>query len=312
MTDLKHDIDADFRWRDSKWRSRFRRDLLRWFDRNARTLPWRGTNDPYRVWISEIMLQQTQVSTVIPYYERFIDRFDDVASLADAEEQEVLRYWEGLGYYRRARQMHAAARKVMSDHDGIFPTNFDDVFALPGIGRYTAGAILSISLDQRHPVVEANTLRLYSRLMALRSPTNKPAGQNTLWEFATAILPRRGSGTLNQAAMELGSLICKPREPSCLLCPVVQWCAAQSLGLQDSIPGKVKQLQYESRREWPSLSSMNGMCSCGSAFPESDGRAFGIFRVAIWAREGRRSGRAAASSRAFWINCQVTNTIDDH
>ncbi|QDV69678.1 A/G-specific adenine glycosylase [Rosistilla carotiformis] len=195
------------------------------------------------------MLQQTQVATVIPYFERFTARFPSVATLAAAPEQEVLRHWEGLGYYRRARQMHAAAQKVVEIHDSEFPETFADVLALPGIGRYTAGAILSISRDQRLPVVEANTLRLYSRLIGLRTPPTHAASQRVLWEFAESILPRRGSGQLNQAAMELGSLVCTPREPTCKTCPLAAGCTARELGLQETIPGKVKKIQYEARRE---------------------------------------------------------------
>lgn len=195
------------------------------------------------------MLQQTQVSTVIPYFERFTSRFPSVVDLAEAAEQEVLRHWEGLGYYRRARQLHAAAQRVVEVHDGQFPEVFDDVLALPGIGRYTAGAILSISRDQRLPVVEANTLRLYSRLIGLRQPPAAAAAQRLLWEFAESILPRRGSGTFNQAAMELGSLVCTPRSPECRSCPLANGCVAKELGLQETIPGKVKKIEYEPRRE---------------------------------------------------------------
>ncbi|QDV13249.1 A/G-specific adenine glycosylase [Rosistilla oblonga] len=249
MSSAAESIDHDPRWRDSAWRSRLRRRLLQWFETNSRTLPWRQSRDPYRVWISEIMLQQTQVATVIPYFERFTESFPTVAELAAASEQEVLRHWEGLGYYRRARQMHAAAQKIVEEHDGEFPEVFADVLALPGIGRYTAGAILSISRDQRLPVVEANTLRLYSRLIGLRSPPTIAASQRVLWEFAESILPQRGSGHLNQAAMELGSLVCTPRSPTCTHCPLANGCVAREMGLQETIPGKVKKIQYEDRRE---------------------------------------------------------------
>ena len=241
--------DHDSRWQDARWRQTLRRNLLRWFDSHERDLPWRQTSDPYRVWISEIMLQQTQVATVIDYFHRFMERFATVDVLAAADEQEVLRYWEGLGYYRRARQIHAAAKRIVDAHDGTFPTAFDDVLALPGIGRYTAGAILSISQDQRLPIVEANTLRLYSRLVALRNPPTSSVGQRLLWELAESVLPRKGSGRFNQAAMELGSLVCTPRDPSCDDCPLASRCAARELGLQGTIPGKVKKIKYEDRRE---------------------------------------------------------------
>lgn len=195
------------------------------------------------------MLQQTQVNTVVAYYHRFIDRFPNVSDLAAADIDTVLSMWEGLGYYRRARQLHAAAQKIVADHDGIFPDTYADVLALPGIGRYTAGAILSIAVDARLPVVEANTLRLYSRLIGLSAPPSQAASQRLLWEFAESILPKHGSGRLNQAAMELGALICSPRNPDCPQCPLIKHCAACQQGLQDSIPGKVTQLAYQSRHE---------------------------------------------------------------
>src|SRR5262245_31982667 len=170
------------------------KNLLAWFQRNARDLPWRRTRDLYAIWVSEIMLQQTQVATVIPYWERFITRFPDVAALATADEHEVLRLWEGLGYYRRARQLHAAARQIVAEHGGQFPSNYENVHSLPGIGRYTAGAILSIGLDQRLPIVEANTTRVLSRLTAYRGPVGSAPGQRHLWSIAESVLPQQRSG----------------------------------------------------------------------------------------------------------------------
>ncbi|HBJ37351.1 MAG TPA: A/G-specific adenine glycosylase [Planctomycetaceae bacterium] len=227
-----------------------RTSLLAWFDRNARQLPWRSDPTPYHVWVSEIMLQQTQVATVLEYYRRFIAAYPTVGDLAAAEEHDLMRLWEGLGYYRRARSMHAAAKLVVSQHDGQFPSTYEEVLALPGIGRYTAGAILSISGDQRLPVLEGNTVRVYSRWIGLRQDVQSTAGKAKLWEFAAMMLPRTGSGQFNQAAMELGALICKPKSPACDTCPVQKSCVAHSLGLQDEIPGKVSKVQYESRTEY--------------------------------------------------------------
>ena len=195
------------------------------------------------------MLQQTQVATVIPYFQRFMQSFPDAKTLATADEQDVLRHWEGLGYYRRARQLHAAARVVASQHDGEFPEDFDSVVALPGIGRYTAGAILSISRDQRLPVVEANTQRVYARLVGLRSDISKSASLKLLWQVAEALLPQKRVGVFNQAAMELGSLICNPRTPMCTECPVASQCYAMENSLQDEIPGKLKRPDYQDRSE---------------------------------------------------------------
>lgn len=218
-----------------------------WFTTSARDLPWRKTSDPYAIWVSEVMLQQTQVATVIPYFERFIRDYPTPAALAAADEGEVLRRWEGLGYYRRAKQMHAAAKRIAMEHGGRFPESFDAVLALPGIGRYTAGAVLSISRDQRLPVVEANTLRLYSRLIALRLPPATTAANRLLWEVAEALLPRQQSGRFNQAAMELGALLCTPRGPACESCPLRTLCPTYRDGLQGEIPGKVRTMQYENR-----------------------------------------------------------------
>ena len=169
-------------WRQSSYRSGVRRKLLSWFGKNARELPWRSHPTPYRVWISEIMLQQTQVATVLPYFDRFLNTFPDVQTLADADEQTLMKHWEGLGYYRRARSLHAAAQRIASEFEGHFPTDFDTVLSLPGIGRYTAGAILSISGDQRLPILEGNTQRVFSRWVALRRPVTDPPSTKLLWQ----------------------------------------------------------------------------------------------------------------------------------
>lgn len=226
-----------------------RRPLLRWFDAHARELPWRPSPGLYETWISEIMLQQTQVATVVPYYERFLARFPTIDTLASAAEDDVLRQWEGLGYYRRARQLHAAAQKIVTQFAGQFPTSIDQVRELPGIGRYTAGAILSIALDQRHPILEANTIRLLSRLLALTGDPRSQAGQQQLWAFAEALLPRRRVGDFNQALMELGSAVCTPREPACDLCPLARLCPTKAAGLQQQIPRPPEKTEYVPVRE---------------------------------------------------------------
>lgn len=231
---------------DAGWRRRFRTRLLAWFRRRARDLPWRRTRDPYAIWVSEVMLQQTQVATVVDYYRRFLERFPTIASLAEADEQAVLRLWEGLGYYRRARQLHAAARSIVERHGGTFPRELADVRALPGVGRYTAGAILSIAFDQPQPILEANTIRLTSRLLALRDdPTSGPA-QRILWAAVESWLPRRGSGEFNQAMMELGSLVCRPRNPECGDCPVASDCQARVMGIERELPAAGARPRFES------------------------------------------------------------------
>ena len=236
-------------WPSAAWKSQFRRKLLDWYKRHARDLEWRRSRDPYRVWISEIMLQQTQVATVADYFPRFVAAFPDVTSLAAADEAQVLRLWEGLGYYRRARQLHKAAKIVLAEHRGQFPNDIEAVRNLPGIGRYTAGAILSIAFDARQPILEANTLRLFSRLIAYRGDPRSKSGESLLWSLAEELLPRNGSSRFNQALMELGSLVCTPRAPACQPCPVRSLCPTHRHGLQDSIPLPKPQPRIEAVRE---------------------------------------------------------------
>jgi A/G-specific adenine glycosylase len=236
-------------WGDRVSLQDLRRRLLRWYRRNARELPWRENRDPYRVWISEIMLQQTQVATVRGYFERFIAALPTIDALAAAEENTVLRLWEGLGYYRRARQLHRAAQIVVAEHAGQFPRHPHDVLHLPGIGRYTAGAILSIAFDAREPILEANTIRLLSRLLAYRGDTDSTAGRALLWKAAETLLPARGSGTFNQALMELGSQICRPRDPDCPHCPLVALCPTFRERLQDQIPAPRRKPKVEEVRQ---------------------------------------------------------------
>ncbi len=195
------------------------------------------------------MLQQTTVAAVRPYFQRFIATLPTITALAAAREEQVLRLWEGLGYYRRARQLHRAAKVIVDEHEGRFPTDVDAVRQLPGIGRYTAGAILSIAFDQPLPILEANTVRLLSRLLAYRGDTRSAAGQQLLWRAAESLLPNRGAGSFNQALMELGSQICKPRDPDCAQCPVSTMCPTHRDGLHDIIPSLRPKPRVEAVRE---------------------------------------------------------------
>ncbi len=229
-------------------RQSLRRRLLTWYAANKRDLPWRRSRDPYRVWISEIMLQQTQVATVGDYFERFIRTFPDVHRLAAANELEVLRAWEGLGYYRRARQLHATAHLIVAQNGGEFPSEPGELQKLPGIGPYIAGAIASIAFDRRAAILEANTIRLLSRLIAYRGNPHSLAGRRPLWRLADEILPQKHIAEFNQALMELGSLICTPREPECRACPLSSLCSARAAGLQHKIPlAKPRQIYTELR-----------------------------------------------------------------
>ncbi len=211
---------------------KFQRRLLRWYSTHKRVLPWRNRPTPYRVWISEIMLQQTQVQTVLPYYERFIKRFPDVAALAAATEDEVLRYWAGLGYYSRARNLHRAANMIMQEYAGHFPRQLEDMLELPGIGRYTAGAIRSIAFNHPEPAVDGNVRRVLSRLHGIE----KDAPEGFFWEQAASWVPADRASDFNQAVMELGALLCTPARPCCRACPARSLCQARRRGIQDRIP----------------------------------------------------------------------------
>ncbi|HEY3391384.1 MAG TPA: A/G-specific adenine glycosylase [Lacipirellulaceae bacterium] len=233
----------------SAQRQSLRRRLLAWYRDRARDLPWRHSRDPYRVWVSEVMLQQTQVATVREYFERFTAAIPDVHQLAAADEQRVLRLWEGLGYYRRARQLHATAKEIVAQHGGEFPSDTAELIKLPGIGRYTAGAIASIAFGRRAPILEANTIRLLSRLIRYEGDTSSAAGQRLLWQTAEEILPRTNVAQFNQALMELGSLVCTPAEPECRECPLSVLCAAYASSLQHEIPRPKSRAAYILVRE---------------------------------------------------------------
>lgn len=213
-----------------------RRRLLRWFDAHRRELPWRQTRDPYAIWISEIMLQQTQVATVVDYYLRFLKQFPTVQDLATADLDAVLKCWEGLGYYSRARSLHKAARQLVDEHDGQLPTQADALGKLPGIGPYTAGAIASIAFGAAEPVVDGNVQRVLVRLRCIEQPPKTPAVQTQLWQLAGQLVPTDRPGDFNQAIMELGAMICRPKGPHCGHCPLTTLCLARKAGLQHDLP----------------------------------------------------------------------------
>ena len=218
---------------------RFAARLLRWYDGNRRDLPWRAAEgkalDPYHVLLSETMLQQTQVATVIPYFHRFLQRFPTLRSLADADEQEVLRLWQGLGYYSRARNLQKAAQVICRDFEGTLPCTATALLSLPGVGPYTAGAIASIAFGQRAPILDGNVQRVLCRLDCIRTDPRDPPTRQHLWDRAEQILPDRRLGDFNSALMELGATICTPRNPQCLLCPVRSHCQAFDAGLPDGL-----------------------------------------------------------------------------
>jgi A/G-specific adenine glycosylase len=223
----------------------FRKQLLGWFRQYQRDLPWRRTKDPYRIWLSEIMLQQTRVAAVIPYYKRFLERFPDVHALATAPQEEVLRLWSGLGYYSRARNLQGAAQEIVARHDGAFPRTEKEALALPGIGSYTAAAILSIAYGAKHAVLDGNVARVLARIFAVRGDLRDAKRWRSLQESANALLAPKSPSDWNQAMMELGATLCTPQSPQCLLCPVTQFCQARKLGLADSIPARRKKRATE-------------------------------------------------------------------
>lgn len=210
--------------------------LLTWYNSHARSLPWRGTTDPYAIWVSEIMLQQTRVETVVPYYERWMERFPTIHSLALASQQDVLTVWEGLGYYSRARNLHRAAQIVQDSLGGKIPSDRKSLLRLPGIGRYTAGAIASIAFGLDEPTLDGNIRRVLARLFDVDIPARSPAGERLLWTLAGSHLPAGRAGDFNQALMDLGATVCLPALPSCTLCPLAEFCLARRRGVQHQRP----------------------------------------------------------------------------
>lgn len=220
---------------DPQWVQGVRQRLCDWFLQGHRPMPWRDNPNPYWVWVSEVMLQQTQVATVIPYFERFIQRFPTVEALAEAPLEEVLRLWAGLGYYSRARNLHETAKRIVQQ-GGEFPRSADRLRELPGIGAYTAGAIASIAFNQPEPVVDGNVTRVLARLLWLKGDLKKPRAQNLLWQIARQLIDPEHPGIFNQALMELGSTVCTPANPQCAHCPVSGFCSAFQRGQPTAVP----------------------------------------------------------------------------
>jgi A/G-specific adenine glycosylase len=236
-----------------------RNRLHGWYATNARDLPWRRTSDPYQIWVSEVMLQQTQVATVVPYFIRFIKRFPTAESLASASQQDVLRHWQGLGYYRRANHLHLAVQQVVNRFSGRVPHQESLLRELPGIGRYIAGAIRSLAFGKPAAILEANSARVLARLFAVRSPLQKPVTNRLLWSLADSLLCHKQPGLHNQALMELGALVCSAGRPRCEHCPLTGVCLAKKLGLASELPAMLRR---------PSAIAVRDAC----AIVESNGR----------------------------------------
>ncbi len=210
--------------------------LLQWFEKNQRDLPWRRAKDPYAIWVSEIMLQQTQVATVLPYYQKFLKTFPTIRSLARAKLSEVLKAWEGLGYYSRARNLHRAAQVILTHFNGKIPGNLKDLLSLPGIGRYTGGAILSIAFNQETPILDGNVKRVLSRLFAISGVSQKT--EKILWRYSASLIPKGHASSFNQALMELGAMVCTPKHPWCSKCPIKKVCKAYRLNKPERFPSR--------------------------------------------------------------------------
>lgn len=220
------------------------RHLNAWYRKNARDLPWRNTKDPYKIWISEIMLQQTTVNAVIPYYIRWIETFPTVTAVAQSSEQKILKMWQGLGYYQRAKNLHKAAGVISTEFNAIIPNSYDDLKKLPGFGAYTTGAVLSIAYDQRVPIVDANVRRVIMRLLAMEGSADT-RNDPEITEYLLRIMPQKNLRTFNQALMELGALICQSKEPVCNACPLRKFCQAYARGIQEIIPTPKKKVLKE-------------------------------------------------------------------
>ena len=218
----------------------FRKILLEWFKIHQREMPWRGIDDPYKIWVSEVMLQQTQVKKVVAYYERFIAKFPDVQHLAEAHLQDVLKVWEGLGYYARARNLHKAAQIIIKEYDGKIPKNYATFRKLPGIGDYSAAAVHSIAFNEPYATVDGNIKRVLARLLLIDAPINDASSAKLFQQKADKLLDQKEPGLFNQAMMELGATVCRPQSPTCLVCPVNLFCGAFQTARQDEFPIRLK------------------------------------------------------------------------
>lgn len=219
---------------------KFQHDLLEWYKREKRDLPWRKERDPYKIWVSEVMLQQTRVDTVIPYFERFMEKFPTLEALSEAEEEQVLKSWEGLGYYSRIRNLHSAVKEVKEKYGGKVPDTLEEMTSLKGVGPYTAGAVLSIAYGKPYPAVDGNVMRVASRILSIWEDIAKPASRKIFEEAIHHLMYTEDPSSFNQALMELGALICTPTSPSCLLCPVREHCHAFEEGVQEELPVKTR------------------------------------------------------------------------
>ena len=287
---------------DTAWVHELRRSLLAWFAVHRRPTPWRDNPDPYRVWVAEVMLQQTQTATVVPYYERFLARFPTVQALADAPLEEVLRYWEGLGYYARARNLHRAAQQIVQS-GGQLPATVDRLLKLPGIGAYTAGAIASIAFGQPTPVVDGNVTRVLARLLWLKGDLKTHAAQKRLWQLGAQLVDTQQPGAFNQALMELGSTVCLPAQPRCTACPVSHLCAAYQRGQPTAVPEPSRRATTQARLDVSAIVVCNGKYLLAQRVPT--GVWGGLWEFPRATRHGQESLESVAQRAAAQLGVQV-------
>ena len=281
----------------------FRAELAAWFQDHGRLLPWRATRDPYRILVSELMLQQTQVATVIPYYHRWLKRFPTIHDLAKADESEVLHAWQGLGYYNRARNLHQCAKIIVSERNEKFPSRAEELLTLPGIGRYTAGAIASFAFDQPAPIVDANIERALSRILNLQEPVDQASGGRVLWDFAAGYVQSTHPRLLNSALMELGATICLPGKPLCLICPVRSFCATKD---PESLPKRRERQPVEKKVENHYLALKEGRI----LLEQSRGRRWrGLWTLPVLAQNSESGARMEVNLPFLSLSFPITRYV---
>ncbi|NWG02123.1 MAG: A/G-specific adenine glycosylase [Syntrophaceae bacterium] len=286
--------------------------LLRWFNKNKRDLPWRKTHDPYSIWVSEIMLQQTQVATVIPYYQKFLNSFPTIRHLAKAELSKVLKVWEGLGYYSRARNLHRASQICLNHFHGKIPDNLEDLLSLPGIGRSTAGAILSFAFNKEAPILDGNAKRVLSRLFAVPGNSGERKTEQFLWEISESLIPKGYANPFNQALMDLGALICTPKDPQCYKCPLCNLCKAKASGKPEKFPSRSVKKKIPHIRAVCAVIQKDGKVLLKNRPPK--GLLGGLWEFPNWKIEGKQRSRLRLSLRNYirkqiGMNVEVKNSI---
>jgi A/G-specific adenine glycosylase len=293
-------------------RDKIQKNLLQWFEKNKRDLPWRKTNDPYTIWVSEIMLQQTQVTTVIPYYKKFLKSFPTLHHLAKANLSKVLKVWEGLGYYSRARNLHCASQIVLNRLHGRIPDTLKDLLSLPGIGRSTAGAILSFAFHKEAPILDGNAKRVLSRLFAVSGSPGERKTEGLLWKISESLIPKGFSNPFNQALMDLGSMLCTPKEPECDRCPLHHSCKGRASGKPERYPAKMLKRTIPHRESISVVIKKNGKVLLNQRPPT--GLLGGLWEFPNWRIEGKQRSKLRLRLRNYIkkereINVEVKELI---